>query len=119
MNYLIASYKSAIEKNISLDGRDPILLGFELERLILKKEEYLFNTKKVEKTIKYRITEITDWAKISKSLESGCSHSTKNYGEHFVESFYKTLEYEIANAKDSETKRNFTSQLETLKKVIR
>lgn len=119
MDYKIASLESLLNNPSGIrDDLDPQLINFDLRRMKIKRERYEFNVKQLEKNIKYRIEEVTDWAVIAKSLEPDCKHSTTNAQEHNVEAFYRRLEFEIANAKDEKTKQQFESQLNTLKRLM-
>jgi len=119
MDYKIASLEKLLESPKGIrDDLDPTLIGFDLQRMKIKRERYEFNVKQVEKNIKYRIEEVTDWAVIAKSLEAKCKHSTSNAQEHHVEAFYKRLEFEIDKATDEKTKQQFQSQLNTLKRLM-
>lgn len=119
MDYKIASLDNLLEKpeNLRTD-LDPTLIGFDLQRMKIKRERYEFNVKQLEKNIKYRIEEVTDWAVIAKNLEKDCKHSTTNAQEHHVEAFYKRLEFEIEKASDDKTKKQFESQLSTIRRLM-
>lgn len=97
---------------------DPRIAEFDLRRLKLKKEEYLFNMKLLEKTIKYRIEEVTDWYDIAKDLEKKCKYSTTNAAEHIVESHFAKLQFRVDNAKDENEKNSFEDQLNTYKRLL-
>jgi len=119
MDYKIASLEKLLETpNEIRDDLDPTLIGFDLKRMKIKLERYEFNVKQLEKNIKYRIEEVTDWAVIAKNLEGECKHSTTNAQEHNVEAFYKRLEFEIEKASDDKAKKQFESQLSTLKRIM-
>ena len=122
MDYIIASSEHQIA-SISLesvkDSLDPIKLGFELKRVKIKRQEYLFNMKLLEKSIKYRIQEIVDWAAISKKMmEPNCKYDTKNYNAHLTEGLYKTLQ-ECINKAAGEDKAKYEAQLSTLRRLIK
>ena len=119
MDYKIASLESLLTTPEQIKSDlDPILINFDLKRMKIKRERYEFNVKQLEKNIKYRIEEVTDWAAIAKSLEKDCRHSKTNAQEYGVESFYKRLEYEIENATDEKAKQSFENQLRTLKRLL-
>lgn len=107
MDYIIAS----LEKEKEETDKDPVKLQFEIRRLKIKLNEYLFNMKSIEKSIKYRIKEVSEWAAIAnKMLKDNCKYSTSNYEEHITESLYKKLENSDGD--------NYKSQLSTLKRLI-
>jgi hypothetical protein len=122
MDYMIASSEKQLktQKDIikASDHIDPIKLGFEVKRLYIKRREYIFNLKQLEKNIKYRIQEVTEWAAIAENmLAKNCSYSTSNYNQHLIESMYKSLEHKLNAANDNE-KPNYANQLATLKQLI-
>lgn len=119
MDYKIASLEALLKEDNVRSDLDPKLIEFDVRRMKVKRERYEFNIKQLEKNIKYRIEEVTDWAAIANTIESDCKHSTTNAQEYYVESFYKRLEYEIENATDEKAKLNFTSQLNTLRKIMK
>ena len=97
---------------------DPILVEFDLKRLFNKKEEYMFEMKQLEKKLKYRMEEMTDWAKISANLEEHCEFSTKVHAEHFSKSFIKSLESRINKSSDEKEKKMLNDQLNTFKRMV-
>lgn len=116
MDYVIASQEKAITSN--LKDVDPIKLQFEIRRLRIQREEYIFNSKRIEKSIKFRIREIVEWAAISNSLEKSCKYNTSNYNEHIAENLYKSLQLKIDQCTNEEDKKNFIAQLNTLKSLL-
>jgi hypothetical protein len=116
MDYVIASSERKIESD-TIDI-DPIKLGFEIKRLKIKRDEYIFNMKIVEKSIKYRIQEVVEWAAISDSLKNACKYDTKDYNAHIAENLYKKLEIDINSSQDDGAKRNYSAQLATLKRLL-
>jgi hypothetical protein len=90
---------------------------FQIRKLKVKKSEYEFEMKQIEKTIKGRIEEVTDWNAIAKKLAPVCQYSTTN-SDYQAESYYKFLEYQIAHSKDEKEKTQFQAQLDTFKQII-
>lgn len=119
MDYTVASLEKTIDTQVSTDAIDPIKVKFEIRRMTLKRDEYLFNMKNLEKSIKYRIEEICDWYDISESLKHECKYKDGNYNNHLVENLYKKLKYDVSNAKNDQEKNNFASQLRTLERLIK
>jgi hypothetical protein len=116
MDYVIASSNHSID--IKTEGIDPIKMGFEIRRLIIKRAEYLFNMKMVEKSIKYRIQEVVEWAAIAETmLAPNCKYDTKDFNAHIAENLYKKLEHDIAESDDA-TAVTYKAQLSTLQRLI-
>ena len=122
MDYKIASLETLLdEPNTIRSDIDPILIGFDLRRLKVKRERYEFNVKQLEKNIKYRIEEVTDWAAIADTLENKCKGSTTNPEQHVAMSLFKTLEHKMEEAiknGDQKTAENYKAQLDTLKRIL-
>lgn len=115
MDYIISSSEKQIKEN---DNKiDPIKMGFEIRRMKIKREEYIFNMKILEKSIKYRINEVVEWAAIAESTSHSCKYDTKNYNAHITESLYLKLQNEIKNG-DKETSDTYIAQLSTLKRLL-
>lgn len=98
---------------------DPNLVRFDLERLKIKRSQYEFEVKQLEKSIKYRIEEITDWAKIAENFEVNCQYDTRNPDSHLAETKLKMLTYQIENAEDEEQKEMYARQRDTLIELIK
>jgi hypothetical protein len=118
MDYVIASQEHCLENTQIDKGIDPIKMGFEIRRLKVKREEYIFNLKRMEKTVKYRIQEIIEWAAISEYYEKSCKYNVKKYNDHLTEDLFKALQIKISSATSEEERKNFTSQLMTLRGLI-
>lgn len=99
------------------NNEDPVKIDFRIRKLKVKKSEYEFEMKQIEKTIKGRIEEVTDWNVIAKKLAPVCQYSTTT-NDYQAESYYKFLEYQIANAKDEKEKAQFQAQLDTFQQII-
>jgi len=97
---------------------DPNLVRFDLKRLEIKRSQYVFEMKQLEKTIKYRIEEVTDWFKIASSYESKCTYSTRDPNEHVADTHFKMLMWQVQNAKTEEERNVFEDQLKTFKRLI-
>jgi hypothetical protein len=97
---------------------DQNLVMFDIKRLEIKKEQYMFELKQIEKNLKYRMEELTDWAVISRQLEDKCEFSTKVYSEHYAKSFIKSLEIKINKTENELEKRKLTDQLNTFKRML-
>jgi hypothetical protein len=122
MDYKIASLEKLLEEPDGIRSDiDPVLIGFDLRRLKVKRERYEFNVKQLEKNIKYRIEEVTDWAAIAGKLETQCQGSTTNAQQHVAMSLLATLEHKVEEAKknnDQKAVENYESQLNTLKRML-
>lgn len=97
---------------------DPNLVRFDLKRLEIKRSQYIFEMKQLEKTIKYRIEEVTDWYKIANSYESKCTYSTRDPNEHVADTHFKMLMWQVSNAETEEEKKVFEDQLKTYKRLL-
>jgi hypothetical protein len=95
-------------------------MKFEIRRLRIKRDEYIFNMKLLEKSIKFRIQEVTEWAAISESMmQPNCKYSTKDYNQHIAENLYSKLEAQLKDSSGSpEDKVNYAAQLATLKRLL-
>lgn len=117
MDYIIASSKHSIDVNT--EGIDPIKMGFEIRRMSIKRDEYLFNMKMLEKSIKYRIQEIVEWAAIAETMMAPeCKYDTKDYNAHIAENLYKKLERDIASS-DPASAMTYKAQLSTLQRILK
>jgi len=122
MDYVIASMEKQLKETVSVDKIDPIKMGFEIRRMKIKRDEYIFNMKLVEKSIKYRISEVTEWAAISESMmKPGCRYDTKDYNAHLAQELYMKLEQDINNAAKDGNKDvdNLKAQLATLQRLVK
>jgi hypothetical protein len=115
--YKIASMEVILNNN-DIKDYDKNLIGFDLRRLQTKKDQYKFELKQLEKTMKYRIEEITDWKKISEEFEGQCNYSTKNPNEHVADTHLKVLTYHVQLAKKEERHEDFKIYSEQLKTFI-
>jgi len=98
---------------------DPELIKFDKARLVIKRKEYLFELKQLEKTLKYRIEEVTDWYKISERLKPDMK--SKTYDEHVVEAHFRKLENNVKGAMESGDASRIHSahdQLNTFKRLL-
>jgi hypothetical protein len=118
LDYVIASQEKCLTNDQLDKSIDPIKMGFETRRLKVKREEYIFHLKKLEKTIKYRIQEIVEWSAISEYYEKSCKYNVKKYNDHITEDLFKALQIKINNASGDDEKNNFVAQLATLKRLI-
>jgi len=120
IDYKIKSINVAIDKGLikKEEQFDPELAKFDLKRLEIKRKEYVFELKQLEKTIKYRIEEVSDWHKISESLKGKLQYSPTLFKEHLPEAKFKQLEYKVAEAKTEEEKAIALDQLNTFKELL-
>lgn len=119
LEYKIERIQNALLKPVEVSkDYDPKIAEFDLRRLKVRKEEYTFNMKLLEKTLKYRIEEVTDWYDIAKDLEKKCKYSTSNASEHIVESHFAKLQFRVDSAKDENEKTSFEDQLNTFKRLL-
>lgn len=119
MQYKIIEIQSildaVVEPNVKLD---PNLLNFDKKRLIIKKSQYEYELKLLEKDIKYRIQEVVDWAFISKEIESKCEYSTSSYQEHTVKGHVLFIQNKLKSVSLSpEERKNLQSQLDTFNRL--
>ena len=122
MDYIIATMEKQLKEEVTTDNLDPIKMGFELRRMRIKRDEYIFNMKLVEKSIKYRISEVTEWAAISESMmKPGCKYDTKDYNAHLAQELYTKLEQDINNAAADGNKDvdNLKAQFATLQRLVK
>lgn len=121
LDYKIESIERMLEGELTpVDnkGYDPNLVKFDLKRLQVKRSQYEFEVKQLEKSIKYRIEEVTDWAVIADSFEPKLKYNSRDPDEHIAENKLYVLEHLIQNAESEEQKAMFKGQLETLKHMI-
>lgn len=119
INYKITSLDKLLTSGvIKPDVGDPELMKFDLKRLYVKKESFEFELKLIEKNIKYRIEEVTDWCAISQNLSSQCKYDLRDKNKSMTEVLFKKLEYEISKAQTEDAKKNLTDQLNTLKRLL-
>lgn len=120
IDYKIKSIDKLLnEEQITTEKYDPELIKFDKKRLIIKKNEYMFELKQLEKNIKYRIEEVTDWHKISENLKPSLKHKT--YNEHIAEAHFKKLESRVAMAKENQDAAAHAialDQLNTFKNIL-
>ena len=95
------------------------LVNFDIKRLEVKKEQYMFELKQIEKNLKYRIQEITDWGHISDKLKEKCEFSTTSFSEHYSKSFIKSLEFKVKNTTNEVDKKKLQDQLDTFKNLLK
>jgi hypothetical protein len=115
IDYEIEHLQRSLELN-RIKNNDSTKIEFQIRKLKVKKSEYEFEMKQIEKTIKGRIEEVTDWNTIAKKLAPVCQYSTTN-SDYQEESYYKFLEYKIASVTDEKEKAQFQSQLDTFKQI--
>ena len=124
LDYKIESIERMLEtedetkKLTPFDKYDPNLVKFDLQRLCVKRSQYEFEMKQLEKSIKYRIEEITDWSKVAESFELTCNYNTRDPDEHLAETKIMLLNYQIENCEDKEMKIKLTEQLKLLISMV-
>ena len=97
---------------------DPNILNFDKKRLIIKKSQYEYELKILEKDIKYRIQEVIDWAFISDQLVNKCEFSTVSYQEHTVKGHILFIKKKLENSETSEMeKKQLQAQLDTFTRL--
>ncbi len=119
MAYKISEIDSMLLKEIEPNVKlDPNLLNFDKKRLIIKKSQYEYELKLLEKDIKYRIQEVVDWAFISKEIESKCEYSTSSYQEHTVKGHVLFIQNKLKTTTLSpEERKNLQAQLDTFNRL--
>jgi hypothetical protein len=119
INYKIKSLDNLLQSGVvKTDVGDPELMKFDLKRLIIKKESIEFELKLMEKNIKYRIEEVSDWCTIAENISNQCKYDLKDKNKSMTETLFKKLEYEISRASDEDSKKKLTDQLNTLKRLL-
>ena len=104
---------------LEVEDTDPVLIGFEIEKLNIEKEMIMFEFKQLEKETKYRISEVYDWFVISKDLKTKCRFDTENHDSHLPKSYYLSLINKIKDETLEESAvANYQDQLDTLKNVL-
>lgn len=118
MDYKIRSIDTILNQDVSTSKEkyDPEIMKFERRRFEVKKKEYLFELKQLEKTIKYRIEEVTDWHNISKQLKDKCKYKT--YDDHVIESHFEKLKFRANAAATPEEREIALDQLNTFKSML-
>lgn len=122
LDYKISSIQKLLDNELTpVDGTkyDPNLIKFDLERLIVKRSQYEFEIKQLEKTIKYRIEEVTDWFNIAETFEVECKYSTRNPDEHLAETKLKLLHYQIEESDNEEERLMYKEQLDVLINLVK
>ena len=120
MDYKIDQIQKSFEKVIEPNEKaDPNLLKFDMERLKVQRDQYEFEMKILEKDIKHRIREVTDWSIISKELSKTCQFSTTQYDEHAASSLLRSLEVSFSDPTIAEKdKVSIKAQLDTFKRLL-
>lgn len=121
MTFKIAEMESILDKNgVNSFGQaiDINALGFDLRRMNIKKESHVFELKQMEKDLKYRIEEVTDWHKIADHLEDHCQFDCKDPDAHFADRHFKVLAMQINEAKDDESRSIYIAQLKTFSDIL-
>ncbi len=117
MDYKIRSIDTILNQTVSTTEKyDPEIMKFERRRFEARKKEYLFELKQLEKTIKYRIEEVTDWHKISNQLKDKCKYKT--YDDHVIESHFEKLKFRVNAAGTPEEREIALDQLNTFKSML-
>jgi tRNA nucleotidyltransferase/poly(A) polymerase len=101
---------------------DPNLSRFQIQRYDLKIQSLNMKLKKLEKEIKYRISEISDWYKIAEEWKPKMKYGENEYYKHELESLVNTLKAHMAEAQkkgDSKAFNNFKDQLDTLERIVK
>jgi hypothetical protein len=115
LEYKIMSLNKLLEDGV--EKLDPVLISYDIQRLKIKKEEYVYESKRIERDIRRRIREINDWAHIAKDLAPKVEHK-ENRETNVSKNFFTFLEHSIENAKNDKEKSEFTNQLNTLKRIL-
>jgi len=94
------------------------LTKIQMKRLLNTRQSVEFELKLMEKNTKYRMEEVSDWCSIASKLEAECQYDVHNKNDSSTKTLFKRLEFEIARAGDEKTKKNYTDQLNTLKRLL-
>jgi hypothetical protein len=108
-------FTKVVEPNVKLDIN---LITFDKKRLVLKKAQYEYELKILEKDIKFRIQEVIDWAFISQQLSGKCEYSTQSYQDHTIKGHVLYIKNMINNPKLTDAdKKVFQDQLDTFNRL--
>ena len=121
LDYKIESIEKMLgDKLTPVDNQqyDPNLVRFDLDRLKIKRAQYEFEVKQLEKSIKYRIEEVTDWSVIAETFEVNCRYDTRNPDAHLAETKLNHLTARIEQSENDEEKQMYILQRKTLLDVI-
>jgi hypothetical protein len=93
-------------------------LGFDRRRLANKLEQYKFETKILEKDIKQRLREVSEWADIAKAYEDQCESSTTNHEEHTYKNHLLALTHQYHSTKSEQERATFRDQANTFLRLV-
>lgn len=108
--------------NTSNEVFDSNLSMFQIQRYDLKIQSLNMKLKKLEKEIKYRISEISDWYRIAEEWKPKMKYGENEYYKHELESLVNTLKAHMAEAKqkgDMKVFNSFKDQLDTLERIVK
>lgn len=97
---------------------DKIKLSFDRRRLVNKLEQYNYEMKLLEKDLKQRLREISEWADLATELEKGCKHNLTNYEEHTYANQLLALKNTYEKANNPQEKAIAADHLNTLLKLL-
>jgi hypothetical protein len=99
-----------------------VKLTFDQRRLKNKLQQYIFESKQLEKDCKQRLREIGDWIDIANNISKDCKHDRSNYETHVTKPFIDKLNYQLEHNLPKldmydqiRVKREITNTLELLK----
>lgn len=118
LDYQIKVLDSMITEEANTD-LNKIKLQFDRRRLLNKLNQYNFELKLLEKDIKQRLREISEWSDIAKEYEQHCEHDTSHYESHTYQNHILALTNLYNNAKTIEEKEKYKDQANTFLRLIK
>lgn len=120
IDYKIEGINNLLENDVhdNIESKlDPELVKFDLRRLELKRKQYLFEMKQLEKTIKHRIKEVTDWYDVAQRIE----HLVKDKSDPestAVEMKYAGLLYAYDKSDNEDRKAKIQKQIQEMRDIF-
>lgn len=121
IDYKITVAEKLLEKEVTKGKAaqvDPVDLTFAIRRLQVKRKLYAFESKQLEKNVKFRIKEVTEWHTIAEGLKDKLEFDPKNHDEHYGKFHYILLESKVRDAKTPKEKKVYQDQLDTFKRIL-
>lgn len=102
-----------------LNRHDKRLLELDLKELNVKYSKKLFELKQLEKRIKYRIEEVSEWKAISDALlkNHGDNINPHDFVKNYVNNMTRKLEIEAANTEDEKDKNSILLRISEIKTI--
>jgi hypothetical protein len=107
------------KSNSGLSEDDISLLELDLRELNVKVSRKRFEIKQIEKRIKYRIDEVTEWKKISDSLlEKNPDISANNYVVYYANKMKTSLKSKLSGDLQSNENTHILQQIQIIDKAL-